>query len=507
MALERDLVEVDPTLPVAAQQAVGRRQRDRSLISGVAWSATARIAAQIVTWAVTLLVARLLTPSDYGIVSAATVYLGLVGLLTEFGLATAIVSQRDLSDAAIAQLGGFSLLLGMTAWAGTALAAPFIAKAVGVAEVREVLPVLGFATALSSLNALPYALLQKSLRFRVLSTLDILKALCSACALLAFAVAGAGFWSLVLNEVIAVAVIGLALKFVTRYRLAWPHLATIRPSLKLSGQVLTSRLAWYSYSNADVAIVSRFLGKATLGDYSMAWNLTNLPSQKIAGTLMGVTTGILSSVQRDDDEIRRYFLRIIEAMALLLFPATIGLALVAPNMVAVVLGERWQGVAPLIQILAFATSLRSLGPVCSQVLLARLKATVEMRYTIVSALVLPIGFLVGSQHGAIGVAWAWSLLSPPLVLYQFWVTCEEIALPLRTLFATLARPAAAVAFMAVAVIIGGTLMTRAGIGPRVQLPVQILIGALAYGSLIAATMLARVRGIIMLVRGRSAAAT
>ncbi len=471
-------------------------------MQGVAWAAGARVLAQIVTWVVTLLVARILSPEDYGIVSAATIYLGLVGLLTEFGLATAIISQRDLSDEAIAQLGGFSLMLGVIAWLVTVAAAPFIAQAVGVSEVRRVLPILGFATAVSSLNALPFALLQKRLRFRLLSSLEVLKSSVAAVALLAFAASGLGFWSLVLNEVVAVSVLGIALFMATRYRLATPHLPTIRPSLSLSGKVMTSRLAWYSYSNADVAIVSRVLGKSILGDYSMAWNLTNLPSQKIAGTIMSVTTGILASVQRDDAELRRYFLRIMEALALLLFPTTVGLALVAPSLVAVLLGSKWSGTVPIIQALAVATAIRGLGPVCSQVLLARLRANVEMRYTILSAIVLPIGFIVGSRYGAVGVALAWSILSPPIVAAQFWITCNEIGLSKRRLIATLARPALAVIAMAIAVSAGQLLMERQHVAPQVQLPTLIAIGAVTYGVLVAATMMARVRGIVSLVRQR-----
>ena len=460
------------------------------------------MAAQVVTWAVTLLVARVLAPSDYGIVSASTIYLGLVGLLTEFGLATAILSQRKLSESAIAQLGGFSACLGMGAWLVTALAAPWIAQVVGVAEVRRVLPVLGFATAISSLNALPFALLQKDLRFRLLSSFEVLKALISAIMLLALAISGFGFWSLVLNEVGAVLVLAIGLQWKTRYRLAFPHLPTIRSSLSLSGQVMTSRLAWYAYSNADVAVVSRLLGKSVLGDYAMAWNLTNLPSQKIAGTLMSVTTGVLASVQHDDEELRRYFLRIVEALALVLFPMTIGLALIAPVLVSVVLGAKWLGTIPIIQALSIATTIRSMGPICGQVLLARLRARVEMRYNILSAIVLPVGFVVGARYGAVGIAVAWSVLSPPLVAFQFWVTCTEIGLSKRRLAAVLARPAFAVGFMAACVTLTRVAMSGSDISGRTQLPALVVIGAISYASIVASTMMERARGVIALVRRR-----
>ena len=479
---------------------VERSRRDRALVHGVAWAAIARVAAQVVTWAVTLIVARILTPSDYGVVSAATVYLGLVGLLTEFGLATAIISQRDLSKNAIAQLGGFSACLGVAAWIFTVVAAPLVASLVGVPEVKRVLPVLGFATAISSLNALPFALLQKQLKFKVLSSFEILKAVVSATALLTFAMSGFGFWSLVLNEVLAVVVLAIALLWKTRYKISWPHIPTIKSSLSLSGLVLTSRLAWYTYSNADITVVSRVLGKTILGDYAMACNLTNLPSQKIAATLMSVTTGVLASVQNDKEELRRYFLRIVEALALILFPATIGLALVAPELVRVLLGAKWEGAIPIMQALAFATAIRSMGPLCSQVLLARLRAQVEMKYTVMSAIVLPIGFVVGSHYGAVGVALAWTALSAPLVAFQFWLTCSEIELPISHLIGVLLRPSLAVGAMAAALVALRISLTQAHVGAGPQLIALVAGGAVVYSSIVATTMFARVRALTSLVR-------
>ena len=382
------------------------------------------------------------------------------------------------------------------------MAAPWIADLVGVVEVRTVLPVLGLATAISAVNALPFALLQKSLRFARLSSLEIFKSLVASAALLAFAASGFGFWSLVLNEVVAVVALAGALYWSTRYRLAFPRFSAIRQPLALSARVMISRLSWYAYSNADIAIVSRVLGKSVLGDYSMAYTLTNLPSQKIAATIMSVTTGVLSSVQSDAAELRRYFLRLAESLVIVLWPTTIGLALVAPLLVEVLLGAKWKGAIPIIQALAFAAAIRALGPVCSQVLLARLKANVEMRYTILSAVVLPIGFLVGSRYGATGVALAWSVLSPPIVALQLWVTASEIELPLGDLFAVLTRPAIAVTVMAVAVYSSHLLLVSREVPLAAELAIQVAVGALSYGAIIAATMKQRALAIIRLVRNR-----
>jgi PST family polysaccharide transporter len=483
-----------------------RRSRDRALVGGVAWSAMARTASQAATWAVSLVVARLLAPSDYGIVSAATAYLGLVALLTEFGLATAIVSQRNLSDEAIEQLGGFSVLLGFAAWGLTSLFAPMIATMLGVSELRRVLPVLGLATALSSLNSMPYALLQKQLRFRAQTNIEVSKALISSASLMVLAWAGAGFWALVLNEVIAVSAVCVILYLTIRYRLAIPRWRDISGSLRLSGQVLVARVAWYGYSSADVAIVSRTAGKQLLGVYSMAWNLTTLPSEKIAGMIMGVTTGVFASVQADLAEMRRYFLRISELLALVLLPATTGLALVAPELVRVILGDKWIDTVPVVQALALSATIRTLGPICSQVLVARLRAGLHMRYTLLSAVVLPVGFLLGSRHGMIGVALSWSILSPPLIGYQLFLTCREIALPFRNLAKAMIGPVVAVLIMAASVVIGRAVASNTLTDVRTMLIFLVVVGAVSYSATVLVVMRSRLESIRSLYRDRGATA-
>lgn len=476
-----------------------RHTRDRQLIGGVAWTAAARLTSQLVTWAATLIVARLLAPADYGIVAGATVYMGLVAILTEFGLATAVVSQRNLSASAIAQLGGFSLVLGATAWLITILAAPALSDAMRIRELRVILPVLGVGTVLSSINSLPFAMLQKDLRFRDLANIELIRTVVGTSTLLILALNDFGFWALVLNEVVSVAAITIVLRRKVAYRLSLPRFAEIRSSLKISRDVLLARGAWYTYSNADFAVIGRALGKQALGDYSMAWTLTTMPSQKIAGLIMNVTTGVFASVQNEPEELQRYFKRIAQVLAMVQWPATIGLALVAPELVLVLLGPRWTGAIPIIQALALATATRALGPLCSQVLLARLRSTVELRYTALSAIILPIGFLIGSRFGAVGVAMSWSILSLPLVVLQLRLTCREIGLSLRSFLLVLVGPLSGTCVMSASVAIARDPLARFTDSARVGLIALVVVGIVSYGTASLILMPKQVRSLLRVI--------
>lgn len=482
-----------------SEDAEGERATlDRSLARGVAWAGISRLASQIATWIVTLLVARILAPSDYGVVASATIYVALLRMLTEFGLGSAIVAQRSLSERQIAQLGGLAFLAGLVACAVTTVLAEPVSRALRLPQLEAVLIVLGASTAVATLNALPTALLQRRLDFKGLASLEVLRAIAASLALLLFAVFGFGYWSLVLNEVVAGVVFAAALYWRTRYTLAWPKLREISASLRLSGEVMASRLAWYAYSNADLAIVSRRMGAAVLGDYSMAWTLTSLPSEKISSVIVAVTPGIFARVQSDNVEIGRYFLLLIEGLAILLFPATVGIALVAPELVTVILGEKWRGAIPLVQALGLFVAIRSITPLCAQLLIARLRGGLVAKYAILTAVVLPVGFLVGSRWGALGVALTWTLLYPPIAYLQFWVTCREIELPMRRLWAVLARPALGVALLTL-----GVELTREAtpeLPDAGRLALMVGVGAAIYTVFAAATMRSRLLSILGVLR-------
>lgn len=480
--------------------AAARAGLDRQFAGGIAWAGLARLSSQSLTWAVTLFVARLLKPEDYGIVASATVYLGLVRVVTEFGLGTAIVAQRDLSQRQVAQLGGFSTLLGAIAWLVTiALAVP-IAGLLRVEELRAVLPVLGFSTALSALNALPTAMLQRELDYRALSQLELLRAVVASLSLFLYAWLGLGYWALVLNEVSAVAVYAGALYVRTRYTLAWPKISEVRSSLRMSGELVVARFAWFAYSTADLGIVSRQLGKTALGDYSMAWTLTSVPSDKLGSVIMSVTPGILARVQRDLPEMRRYFLLLLEGLTVVLLPATIGISLTAHEFVPLLLGEKWRGAIPLVQILGLLLAVRSITPICAQVLVARLRSDLVLRYTLAAAVMMPVSFLIGARWGVTGVASAWVTAAPVLSAMQFAVTAREIRLPIRQLLRAVIRPALAVSLMSAAVMVARAELDSTQLPATARLMGLIATGAVTYLSAILLTMRSRMRQLWRTVR-------
>jgi teichuronic acid exporter len=481
--------------------ATDQRALDKALIRAVGWTAGLGTAAQSLKWLSTVFVARLLTPEDYGIVAAASVYLGFAALLTNFGVGSAILYQRDLTDSQIRQLAGIAFMLALGAFAASVLFATPMAATLGVPELASVLPAMGATGAFSVMNAVPVALIKRDLDFRTLSIIETVRALLSVATVLALALSGARYWSLVGGELAGVSLMTVWLYLTTRYRIARPRWQSVRSSLRLSSEVMANRFAWYLYSNADVAIVSRQLGPSALGDYSMAWTLTSMPSTRIATFLLGVTPSLFARVQKDTKALSRYYLRLLELLAIGLFPAIVGIALVARDAVPLLLGERWRGSVPIIEILALSVALRSVMPLSNQVLVSRLRADLALRYSALVALVLPVGFLFGARWGTTGVAAAWLTLYPLLTLRQFQITSRELELPLMQTVGILLRPFGGLLVMSAAVL--GTRFLLADsplISAVARLALLVSVGAVSYASFAWAFMRPQLSALVRLVR-------
>src|SRR5690348_3343906 len=263
-------------------------QLDRSLIHGIAWTSVIRWGTQLLSWVVTLFVAHLLAPSDYGLVGMALIYFGLAQLLCDAGLTGAIVQVRGLQERELASIGAVAALVGIALCAVTLVSAPYVATFFREGRVSGILMVLSLTFPVRSLQILPRGLLMRDLQFRTLAFMDGIESLVVMTTTLVMALAGAGYWSLVGGPIVGT-VTSTALCFWWRpHRLALPRdLESLRPALRMGWHLLVSGIAWYAYSNADFTVVGRVLGTSALGAYTLAWTIASVPVDRISSLVGG----------------------------------------------------------------------------------------------------------------------------------------------------------------------------------------------------------------------------
>jgi O-antigen/teichoic acid export membrane protein len=463
-----------PTHPAA-------RALDHALLRGVAWTAAAKWASQALGWVSWLIVARLLSPEDYGLVGMAAIYLGLITLLSEFGLGTAVLSIRELSVDQIKQLNGLAVLFGLASLLASCSVAIPLGRFFHAPQLPLVVVAMSTTFVITSFKTVPLALLQRDLRFKALALIDLSQALIVAIGMIGFAVAGFRYWTLVCGAVLGALMSTGAVLRLRRLPFARPRPKSLKHAITLSSDVVIARLCWYASANADFLVAGRILGKAALGFYNVGWTLASIPVEKVTSLVGQVTPAFFSAVQMDPPAIRRYLLRITEGIALITFPVSFGLALVAGDLVLVVLGSKWEGAIAPLQLLAAYAAVRSVTPLLHQVLLTIRDSRFVMWNMVAAAVVMPTSFYVGGHlWGTVGLAMAWVLVDPLIVFPSYWRVFSKIELTAKAYVLALWPALSGTALMAGVVLAVGVFSASewpAGL----RLAAQIGAGAISYG--------------------------
>ncbi len=456
------------------------RVLDRTLLRGVTWTGGIKGITLLFSWASTVIVARILSPADYGLVAMATVYLGLTTMITDFGLGSAIVALRDLSADLAAQLHAVSTMIGIAAFGISCLVAVPLSRFFATRALVPVIIVLSSALVLDALRVVPTSILARGLRFKSLSLLEGFKVLTAVGFTLALAASGATYWALVLGNVVASLAVTLFVLIVLPQRFATPRFRALKSTLAFSSHFLMGQLAWYGYSNADFVVAGRVLGRIALGEYTLAWTLTSAPADKIMAIFGRVMPTMLAAVQRDVAALRRYFLLFTEALAILIVPASLGLALVAKDFVLLVFGTKWAAAVVPLQLLCAYTAIHILGTVTTPVLQVTGQASFPARCGVLTLAILPPAFFFsGNRWGTVGIAAIW-LSVYPLVLIPVYVRVfRTLSLRMRDYLACLGPTLISAALMA-AVVLAIRLFASAAWPLALRFATQVGCGAATF---------------------------
>lgn len=363
----------------------------------------AELALQVV---VIMILARLLTPADFGVVAVALVVTGFVGIFGELGLIPALIQREKLEPAHIrtAFTGSlaFALVIGAVLWG----LSPFVARVFGTPTVAPMMCVLAWSLSIRAWGNVPSALLQRAMRFRAVSLANVLSYLVGFGAVgVGMAVAGFGAWSLVAAHMVQVFVHGLIA------HIAWP--VSHRPGidrqalgelLSYGGGVSFARLANYLATRGDNMVVGHTLGPTALGLYGPAYHLMALPADLFQRIVQTVLFPAISRLQTEPERLALAYRRGLAVTGLTVLPGTMLAILLAPEVVDVLLGPRWHGVTVPLQILAAGMFFR----VGYKISVVFVKATGAVRQFALRQIPYPLMVLAfswfGTRWGISGVA-------------------------------------------------------------------------------------------------------
>lgn len=425
-----------------------------TVISALRWTVISRLFMQLVTWSSTIIAVRILTPTDYGIFTVATVLSNFIALLGEAGLGAAIV-QRQVRDRETLT-AVFSLLVVVSSiLAGIVFAsAPFVASLFEEQRAVGVMRMVALTFLLLPFTTLTDSILRLDLRFRELGITQIVGAITSALTVVGLAILEAGPYALVAGVMSGQVTRVFVMLWYTKAPVALT--LSLRPVLGLlrySSLIVVDRTVAYWYAEADNAIIGRFLGSNMLGAFSLAKNVVQMPLDRIGGISHGISFPVYSRIKEKSALVAGAYLRSIRLGAYMFFPLFWGLGAVAEPLVLLAFGEKWQDSILPMQLLTIALPLRGLEAMSTPMLRAMGRPDISLRISVTACFVVIPALVLGVvSFGISGAAAAWAVAYPIVFCIVVSLISRTLALRRAELWITLIRPVVSAAIMATIVI-------------------------------------------------------
>jgi O-antigen/teichoic acid export membrane protein len=375
------------------------------LARAIFWIVWSRGVIQLLNFAVTLAIARILQPSDYGLMAIAGIFTTATGMLVEMGLGAAVVQFRDLDNRELNTCFWITMALASAAYAVLFFSSGIIAEWFAAPRLAELLPVLALVLPVMACSVVSDGLLRKQLALHRISQAEIFASLITTPVTLACALGGLGLWALVVGALLAPAARSVAVLIFSPWR---PGLQLggkrVREVLHFSLANLGVKLLWVMREQADVVIVGKITGDATVGFYSMAKELALLPANKISNAMNMLSSPVMAELQTEVSAMKAAFFRAVRLTAAFAVPTAIGMALTADEIVTTLLGPKWLPAVPVLPLLCAYAAVRAVDVLFPPVLFARRRQGFMFAYALVLVLLVPISAVFGALwDGAKGV--------------------------------------------------------------------------------------------------------
>ncbi len=407
-----------------------------------------------------MILARLVSPGDFGLLGMVTAVTGALSLFRDLGLSTATIQRTEVSDAQVSTLFWINLLVGgVLSFIALGLA-PLVASFYREPRLLAVTMTLASVFVLNAASVQHSATLQRQMRFTALAGIETGSLLVSVIVGVVLAVGGYGYWALVWMAIVSPAAYTVLVWMVAGWVPRWPQRAAgVLSMVRFGGAVTLNSVIVYAAYNLEKILLGRFWGAEALGTYGRAYQLVSIPTENLNSAIGEVALSALSRIKDDPPRLRSYFLKGYSLLVAFTLPVTVTCALFADDLVQVVLGAKWAQSAAIFRLLTPTILVFAMINPMWWLMVSLGLVNRSLRIALVLAPLVIVGYVIGLPYGPKGVALGYSSVMILWVVPHLAWCVRGTGISLQDIFVAIARPlASSVVAAAIAAAIPGALL-------------------------------------------------
>lgn len=358
---------------------------------GIIWSSIERFSVQFIQLIIQILIARILTPDDFGIIGMLAIFLAIAQSFIDSGFSNALIRKVDRTEVDNSTVFYFNIVVGIISYAILYFSAPLIAHFYNTPILTPITRVISIGVFLNSLSIVQRAILTAKIDFKTQAKASLIAVIISGLVGVYLAKSGYGVWALVWQAVINYGVNTAILWVLTKW---WPLWTFSWNSFKemfgFGSKLLLSGLLDTVFKNIYTIVIGKVYSSADLGNYTKANQFAQFPSANLSGIMQRATYPLLCDFQNDDERLRYVYRKYLRLSAYIIFPLMIGLSAVAYPLLIALLTEKWVGAVIMLQILCIAMMWYPIHAINLNLLQVKGRSDLLLKLEIIKKIVLVI---------------------------------------------------------------------------------------------------------------------
>ena len=467
--------------------------------TGVAWNISEKIGSMLLQLAVSLIVARLLMPEDFGVMAIMTFFTSIALIVVDSGFSQTLIRKQNPTDEDFGSVFRFNLAMSAVLYLLLTAIAPLVARFYDMPQIAEIAPVLFLLFPINALGVVQNTIFTRQFRFGLLSRATLVSSLAGGVTAVVMALAGYGVWSLV-GQRLATSAAKTAIMWVCNSRppIKRHSFAPIREMSSFSLRLLATDIVSSVYNNMPQMFIGKIYPADTLGFFNQAQKFKDLPVTSTMQSVQSVTYPAMSKISNDDDKFAESYRQMLMTVAFMMFPMMAGLAAVADDMFLLLLKERWMPTVPYLQILCLTGFFAPLAGISLNILKVKSDGRIILNLEIVKKIIMTAILVITAIYSVKAVAWGLVAVAVSDFTINLVAAARYTSLSLLRTVRTLLPVGLITAGMYAAVIAAGCLTGELNLA--IRLSIKIMTGIAVYVSLAFAFRLESAREVQTIIK-------